>query len=265
MEPFNTLEGEFRSLVVFKSTAAGLRFDRFFREFIQLLPNGRYRVNSRFIGDFMKNGYRFPKAVHRLIGPPRQSGKKMQQVHRDFAFALQRRVEEAVVHVTKHLHTLTGSKNLCMAGGVALNAVANGKVQEHSGFENIFVQPAAHDAGTSLGAAAYLHYHHLRRDRPEAMSDAYLGPTYNDNQIQDELTRIGSSYTRIDKPATVAAQLIASKKVIGWFQGRAEFGPRALGAREYPRRSPRCTNERSHKHARKGARDISAVRSKRPL
>jgi carbamoyltransferase len=207
------------------------KFTDFFADLIQLLPEGRYRVNGKLAGNYMASGYKFPLHVRSLIGPPRPADADMTREHEDFAYALQARLEEAVVHVIRHLRKVTGSRNLCLAGGVALNSVANGKIREQVDFENIFIQPAAHDAGTALGAAAYYQYHVLKGDRPDPMTSAYLGPAYGDEHIEAELGRTQARYRRVDDVAGAAAQLIAEGRIIGWFQGAAEFGPRALGAR----------------------------------
>jgi carbamoyltransferase len=127
-----------------------------------------------------------------------------------------------------------------MAGGVALNSVANGKIRESVDFDDMFIQPAAHDAGTSLGAAAYYLYHVLGRDRPEPFESPYLGPAYSDEAIERELGRVKSDYRRLANPARTAAELLSRGWVLGWFQGASEFGPRALGNRSIladPRRA----------------------------
>lgn len=206
------------------------KFQRFFSELIELVPEGRYRVNGKLAGNYMANGYKFPLHV-RSVMAPRMADDEITQEHMDFAYALQERLEQAVVHVIRHLKKITRAKNLCLAGGVALNSVANGKISELFDFENIFIQPAAHDAGTALGAAAYFQYHILKADRPDPLDSAYLGPRYTDEHIERELIRTKSRYKRVDNPPEVAARYLVDGKVIGWFQGAAEFGPRALGAR----------------------------------
>jgi carbamoyltransferase len=202
----------------------------FFEELIALLPEGRYRV-SRRLGDYIRNCYRFPEALHAAIGPPRRPGEPIEQRHMDFALALQQRIEEAILHMARHLRQATGSRRLCLAGGVALNALANARVQAEAGFEQLFIQPAAADSGTSLGAAAYFHHHVLGRPRPEPMRHAYLGPAYDNPAIEAVLKRARAPYLRLDDPACFAARELAAGRIVGWFQGAAEFGPRALGNR----------------------------------
>jgi carbamoyltransferase len=229
------------------------RLAAFFEELIRLMPEGRYRVDRRLSGNYMYQNYIFPGHVRSIIGPPRRPDEDLTDFHRDFAYALQRRLEEAVVHVIRHLKQATGSRYLCLAGGVALNSVANGKVLEQVPFDEIFVQPASHDGGTSLGSAAYFHYHVLKQDRPGPFTSASLGPSYSDESIRAELLRVACPHRRLEDPAAAAAELLAAGKVIGWFQGAAEFGPRALGNRSIladPRdaamkdRLNRCVKER---------------------
>jgi carbamoyltransferase len=207
------------------------KFRRFFENLIQLQEGGRYRVDGSVAGSVFSNGWKFPEAVARSIGARRRPGEEFTQEHKDFAFELQRRLEEALLHVLRHVRKITGLKHLCMAGGVALNSVANGKILEHAGFEEVFIQPAASDAGTSLGAAAFHHYFREQGERPEPMEHVSLGPRYSDEQIEGELGRCKQTYRRVTSPSARAAELLASGNVIGWFQGATEFGPRALGCR----------------------------------
>ncbi|MBS0448811.1 MAG: hypothetical protein JSR59_23045 [Proteobacteria bacterium] len=206
-------------------------FRQFFCRLIRLEPEGRYRVDRTLAGQVFNNGWKFPHAVSRSLEARRHPDADFEQIHMDFAYELQRRVEEAMLHVTRHLHKTTGLQQLCMAGGVALNSVANGKILQESGFRDVFIPPAAHDAGTSLGAATYQHYYVQRGERPEPMRHAYYGPSYDDAYIEDELRRCGQSYVRVADPAAAAARCLADGRIIGWFQGATEFGPRALGSR----------------------------------
>jgi carbamoyltransferase len=206
------------------------RLESFFRDLIRLTPEGRYRVDGRLAGHGI-GGYTFPEHLHSRIGRPRRAGDQIRQEHMDFARALQSRVEEAILHVIRHLKRVTKSRYLCLAGGVTLNAVANGRIHDEVDFDDIFIQPAAHDAGTALGAAAYLQYHQLKRERPAPFDSPYLGPAYGDEFIRAELRRVRVSYQSLVNPAKTGAELLAQGKVVGWFQGAAEFGPRALGNR----------------------------------
>lgn len=205
--------------------------EAFFSKALQLLPGGRYRIDARCVGPYLNTGFRFPASAYGALGPPRLAGEEVTAKHMSIARAVQNRVGDAVIHVLRELHARTGCRKLCMAGGVALNCVANARVLAETDFDGVFIQPAAHDGGTSLGAAAYLAYHLLGHTRPEPMVSAYLGPGYECESIEQTLRRCGLPYIRIDEPEELAAELLAQGLVLGWFQGRAEFGPRALGNR----------------------------------
>jgi carbamoyltransferase len=135
--------------------------------------------------------------------------------------------------LARKARTLSGSENLCLAGGVALNVLANARILRESGFLRLWIQPAAGDAGGCLGAATYLHHTILRNPRTYPMNDAYLGPSYSNEEIHAFLDREGIEYTTLPQRAIAptVARFLADNDVIGWFQGRMEFGPRALGAR----------------------------------
>jgi carbamoyltransferase len=207
------------------------RYDAFFNDLIRLLPEGGYRVDHALAGNYMVNGYKFPESTLPRICAPRRMGEPMTDEHKDFAHCLQARVEETILHVLRHLRKATNSRHLCLAGGVALNCVANGKIREHIDFDDVFIQPAAHDAGTSLGAAAYYAYHVAKQGRPESFTSPYLGPGFDGSVVERELQRCRLPYERVENAPKAAATLLAAGKVIGWMQGRAEFGPRALGNR----------------------------------
>ena len=166
------------------------------------------------------------------FGKARRRGEDFEDRHADIAHSLQHVLEETVLDMARWLHSTTQSENLCMAGGVALNCVMNAKLADSGIFKNVWVQPAAGDAGTSLGAALWLDFHHREADRRNWIMDhAYLGPAYGDEEIEAFLQRSHIAYTRLDHIAEATADLLAQEKIIGWFQGRMEFGPRALGAR----------------------------------
>jgi len=169
--------------------------------------------------------------LNELFGPPRRRGEPLEQRHFDLAHALQETLERGVLSLARWVHRETGSRRLCMAGGVALNCVMNARVRDEGPFEEIFVQPAAGDAGTSLGAAYAVYAQEQGWEPGEAMSHAYLGPEYTDEEILRELRRAKVAYERPDDIAEAVAALLAEDQIAGWFQGRMEFGPRALGAR----------------------------------
>ncbi len=181
-------------------------------------------------------------------GPPRKPESPLTQREMDLAASVQKVTEEVVMRTARHIHAQTGEKYLCMAGGVALNCVANGKLLREGPFEDIWIQPAAGDAGGALGAAMFAWHQYL--DNPRQADDkfdcqfgSYLGPGFNEQQVERFLTERGIPYENVgyDGITKRVASLIAGEKVIGWFQGRMEFGPRALGARSIigDARSPR--------------------------
>lgn len=194
------------------------RFLRQFRDAIVLGENGRYLTQIEAL-------------LERLPGP-RKRGDKLQQDHFDIAASLQTALEETVLDLSKWLREAAASENLCMAGGVALNCVMNGMLREKSPFQNIWVQPAASDAGTALGAALYVD----AKERGESgrswrMEHAFLGPQFSDTQIETFLREAKLDFERPAAFVQRVAEILAQGEVVGWFQGAEEFGPRALGGR----------------------------------
>jgi carbamoyltransferase len=205
---------------------------------IDLKPDGSFRLNLDYFnyctGLTMTND-RFDALFD---GPPRMPAAPLEQRHMDLASSIQAVIEEAVLRLTRSLAVETGEANLCLAGGVALNCVANGKVLRDGKFENIWVQPAAGDSGGALGAA--LTIYHLYADRPRAVANtpdgmvgSYLGPEFDDGETQTRLEAAGARYATLPRDRLIdrTAQALADGKAVGWFQGRMEFGPRALGNR----------------------------------
>ena len=166
-------------------------------------------------------------------GPPREAESKLEQRHKDIAASVQRVTEEVMLKMAGYLHRETGMENLCLAGGVALNCVANGRVLREGPFKDLFIQPAAGDAGGALGVAAYIYHSVLDNPRVETMEHAYLGPEYSEREIEALLKQHAAPAKRLERDDLVreVAALIDGQTVIGWFQGRMEFGPRALGSR----------------------------------
>lgn len=176
------------------------------------------------------------------FGPARRPEEPIEERHHDVAASMQRRTEEVVLGFLAELHRRTGREALCLAGGVALNCVANGMIRQETGFRDVFVQPAAHDGGTSYGAAAYVHHHVLGGARRYVMDHAYLGPSFDEAECRRALRAGGVAFERLPQARLVerTADALAQGKVVGWFQGRMEFGPRALGNRSIladPRRA----------------------------
>jgi len=173
--------------------------------------------------------------------PPRQDGEPLTQQHMDIAASVQTVLEEAMLRLTRSLAAEHGQKNLCLAGGVALNCVANGKILRDSRFEQIWVQPAAGDAGGAVGAALVGYHHFAGKERRlngsaggDAMSGSYLGPSYSEAEIRARLTAEGARFEVVDDEQVLldrTAAALADGRAVGWFQGRMEFGPRALGNR----------------------------------
>jgi carbamoyltransferase len=205
---------------------------------IDLKPDGSFRLNLDYFnyctGLTMTNE-RFDALFD---GAPRMPAAPLEQRHMDLAASIQAVIEEAVLRLSRSLAEETGEANLCLAGGVALNCVANGKVLRDGKFENIWVQPAAGDSGGALGAA--LTIYHLYADRPrtvantpDGMAGSYLGPEFDDGETQTRLKAAGARYAILPRDQLLerTAHALADGKAVGWFQGRMEFGPRALGNR----------------------------------
>ena len=168
-----------------------------------------------------------------LFGPPRAQGAPLSDRERDIAASLQLRLEEVGFHILNHLHEQTGLTDLGLAGGVAYNSVMNGKILLHTPFKRLFIQPAAGDSGTALGVCYQIHNAILKGERVEVMTGAYTGPQFNDEEIESALfaNDFRFEFYSNEELTKRAAQDIAAGLVVGWFQGRMEFGPRALGNR----------------------------------
>ena len=208
------------------------------KELIDIKEDGTFRLNQKYFnyatGLTMTNNY-----FHNLFGqkPRDPSNEKLTQFHMDIASSIQKVTEEVMIKLSKSIRKEYGIKNLCLAGGVALNCVANGKILQEKIFDNIWIQPAAGDAGGSLGAALALWYSDSGNKRNVNFSDdmkgSYLGPEFTQNQIEKELKSIGANFETLDYNNLInqTSDHLSNEKAIGWFQGRMEFGPRALGGR----------------------------------
>ncbi|MFI6028214.1 carbamoyltransferase [Amycolatopsis magusensis] len=188
------------------------RFEPEFRELVHTTGDGGFRTEPVDWASFA----------------PRRTGG-FEQVHADLASTVQKRLEEVLLELAAWLHDQTGQTRLTLAGGIALNCVANSRLYTESPFEDIWVQPASGDSGTALGAA--LHLAAEAGERLEPMSGADLGRGWSDSELQDWLDRAGVKYERPDDVAEAVAEALADDRIVAWFQGRAEFGPRALGHR----------------------------------
>jgi carbamoyltransferase len=169
--------------------------------------------------------------ISELFGPPRGQDEEITDHHRNIAASLQKCLEFHLFRILNELHNRTGSTNLCMAGGVAYNSVANGLIKKNTPFRELFIQPASGDSGTALGVAYYIWNTLLGNRRNYVMQDVHLGPEYSEEDFEQALRSFGADYRRYEDIEEKAADLLASGKIVGWFQGRMEFGPRALGNR----------------------------------
>ena len=169
-----------------------------------------------------------------LFGPARQKKNELTQYHMDLAASVQRYTEEVIFHVLRRLHDITGLDRVCIAGGVAQNSVANGKITRNTPFKEVYIPSAGHDAGISMGSAQYHWHHDLNNARVEPIYSAYTGSQFSDDHIADYLEQQGVAFARYEfdeELYDVVSDALVDGAVIGWFSGRAEFGPRALGAR----------------------------------
>ena len=203
-------------------------------EIVDLRDDGSFKLNMKYFaydyGLTMTN-----ERFARLFGHPRRDGEsKLEEFHWDMAASVQHVTEEIVLSMVRDLHRKTGMKNLCMAGGVALNCVANGRIVREGPFEQLWVQPAAGDAGGALGAALFAYNAVLGKPRAFRMDHAYWGPAYSDDAIRGFLDARGAHYRTLPRDQMIretARQLSEEQAVVGWFQGRMEWGPRSLGSR----------------------------------
>lgn len=232
------------------------------RRIVKLLPKGLFELNLDYFSHHSegvamvwddgepKIGKVFTDQLEKLLGPSRNSGEELTQYHKDIAASAQAMYEEAFFHLLNHVASETKMNSLALAGGCAMNSVANGKIFNHTPFKEVYIQPAAGDSGGSIGAAYAVWHQLLNHPRAFVMHHSYWGPSYSANQIQSLLQErsndIGTAQctiTRYDNELPLCqrtAQAISEGKVIGWFQGRMEWGPRALGNRSIlgdPRRA----------------------------
>ncbi len=209
--------------------------DTFVKEFeklVILLPDGTYRLNLDYMSFHTHGGGRWlSDKFIRTFGHKRGPKEECHQSHFDLAFALQKTIERTGVHLANGIYERTKMENLCMTGGVVLNCLMNKRIVEETPFKNFFFQPIANDAGTSLGSALYYHHQELDRPRGFVFDSPYLGVAFDDEAIESALKQEGLKYVKSQNIAKDTAALIAQGKIVGWFQGRMEAGPRALGHR----------------------------------
>ena len=212
--------------------------DLILSELMDLKEDGSFKLNMKYFnycaGLTMTN-----KKFDKLFGgTPRKPESRLTQRDMDLACSVQEVTEEVMLRMTRHIYKETGCKNLCLAGGVALNCVGNGRILREGPFENIWIQPSAGDAGGALGAALFVWYQYLKNSRvtdgkKDFQQGSYLGPSFKNAYVADYLKKNNIPYTKLgnEEIPEKIADLIAGQMVIGWFQGRMEFGPRALGSR----------------------------------
>ncbi|HIH16140.1 MAG TPA: carbamoyltransferase, partial [Candidatus Diapherotrites archaeon] len=202
------------------------------KQVFRSFPDGSYENNLDYF-DFMSLERMFSARFEREFGRPRKPGERVEQHHIDLACSLQQILEESMVALARHVQKETGLKKLCMAGGVALNCVANARILKEAGFDELYVQPAAGDSGGSMGVAFHAYHHVLGRPRSFVLEKPYLGPGYSPEEIRAylEANRIRHRELSVDGMLGETARLIQANHIVGWFQGRMEWGPRALGCR----------------------------------
>ena len=212
--------------------------DLILRRMIDLKEDGSFRMDMSYF-NYCQGLTMTSRKFDRLFGgPPREPETPLTGREMDLAASIQRVMEEILLRMARHVHERTGQSKLCLAGGVALNCVANGRILREGPFDEIWVQPAAGDAGGALGTALFI-WHQLlgnprRPQTPDGQAGSLLGPSYSEPEIRSFLEEIGADYERIEDPEALVqrvAQVMADQKVVGWMQGRMEIGPRALGSR----------------------------------
>lgn len=218
----------------------------FYEEALHLADEGQFKLNKDFfprIGHdqglkideegFVHQSTTFTEKMVERFGPPREPYTEVAQRDMDLAFGMQKRFEEGFMHLVNHVAQATGSSQLALAGGCALNSVANGKVFDHTPIRQTYIQPAAGDEGLALGAALYIYHQVLGHPRSFRMEHSYWGHAFGDEAIEAELRRAGLKYEKLEREQllTRTAERINAHDVTGWFQGRMEWGPRALGNR----------------------------------
>lgn len=214
------------------------------REIVKFLPNGLYTWDDKYFVPPTKAGFEyidnipsvgnlFSEYFVKKFGQARQKNEELTQYHKDLASSVQRVTEEIIFHLLRELKKRTGLENVCIAGGVAQNSVANGKMSEATGFKNIYIPSAGHDAGISMGSALYYYHQELSKPRNPAIYTAYTGIRFSNDEIEKILQENGVSYRLLpdDELYDLVTDKLIEPGVVGWYNGRAEFGPRALGAR----------------------------------
>jgi len=224
----NSGEGTTMALASF----GNVTFVEQFEKIIQISDDGSYKLNQKYFS-FNRRKRMYSKNLIKLFGQPRKQGTEYTQRDKDIAATLQYFIEKVLINQANNSFKSYNSDNLCLAGGVALNCVANQKILEQTSFKNVFIQPGAGDAGAAIGAAFYTYNIILGEDRKFVMNHAYFGPSYSDKEIEIAINSNMLQYIKYDDDEllNMVSDRIISNKTVGWFQGNLEFGPRALGNR----------------------------------
>ena len=216
------------------------------KQIVKLKDNGLFELDESYfihstegVAMTWDNGAPFIGRIYsdkviQEFGQPRDKDESLNQYHKDIAASVQKHCEDVIFHVLNHLQKRTGLKNICIAGGVAQNSVANGKVLQLTEFKKIYIPSAGYDAGTAIGSTLWQYHQNLGKERKYFIRDAYFGAHYSDDEIEQVLKDANISYKRFasdEEAIELTAEMLANGAVIGWFQGRTEFGPRALGNR----------------------------------
>jgi len=219
------------------------RYTEKVKQVLKFLPNGLYTWNDEYFVQPTKAGFKYENNIPsvgnlyssrfmQVFGEPRKKNEELSQYHKDLAASVQRVTEELIFYILRHLKERTGMDNVCIAGGVAQNSVANGNIAEATGFKGIYIPSAGHDAGISMGSALYYYNHVLGKQRMPAIYSAYTGSRFSNEEIEAFLRSRNIQYRRLGDAELydVVTDKLMEPGVVGWFNGRAEFGPRALGA-----------------------------------
>ncbi len=229
---FKLIEGPGKLMALASFGNADGRIYKDLRSLFQFLDNGKYSFDMSYFSYHYSRKSGVTKKFTNLFGQSKTEGKNWNKAEYDLAASAQRIVEELFIHMATYLKKATNCKNICLAGGVALNSVANGKLIQSGLFENIFIQPAAGDSGTSLGSALLLLHNELNRPRKYTMKSAFLGMNYPTSKYEEELKNVKLNYKDLGNSIySETAKILNEGKIIGWFQGAMEYGPRALGNR----------------------------------
>lgn len=201
-----------------------------FRDIVQFNEDGGYELDLDYFAFPFRRSTWVTDEFMNKFGPMREEGEELTKRHKDIAAALQRRIEEAYFHMAEWVKEKTGRENLCLAGGVALNSVANGELVKSELFDDVYIPPTAGDDGTSIGGPLYYH-HYVQGSSKRSSISPYMGPSYSDDEVIDSLNRLNINYRKSEDVFSETAEYIADGNIVGWFQGRMEMGPRALGNR----------------------------------